>query len=577
MSIYIFIKNTLRITNAIRKKGGLEVNLAAIDPELQEDFIENFHAVVSQKKTINKTLLGRIAKGYADIDEAMRIYTWNCTYIAVKEAANDYLSGKINSKKFFAITKIDTMMNAETSNAICLLEAGKSRELAGYVAYNNTLDMHTAYKITAVSAIEREPGHRFLKFYARAIIRPELIYRRGIRPFVEGIEDFDFSRAKRGLINIPKYLAISIITGSLKLILITLGWLIIPIVHWTVRCFHKKPHLLCIILGSLIVFVIGIAFRYYPLKKIVNNPTEKSSEIQTEATETETIQAEDAEISKSTQLISKTKKNKATIAEKFNMFGDTDEQQFGLYTVRTERALNGDGTLEILKSGQTIYTQHGGKFQIGDRGVMCNDSEFELISGDLTGNGKANLVIYEWSGGAHCCYTMFLFEFDEDVKKIAEIDGEDSVPEFTDIDGDFVPELSFHDMTYAYWPESFAYSPTPLVILRWLNDSYVIAPDLMSSPAPSMQELEKKAAKIRTSELWTSGPEYNRAIILKELFGNALDLIYAGHEDLGWKFIEMAWTDKFPIDNELLEELRGKMASSPYWMELKEKYSNLEN
>jgi len=265
-------------------------------------------------------------------------------------------------------------------------------------------------------------------------------------------------------------------------------------------------------------------------------------------------------------------------ADKFIPHGDiTDEQQFGIYTVKTYRSdRDGAGSLEILKSGQTIYGQNGGKFQIGNRGVTCKDSKFCLIGSDLTGNGKANLAIYEWSGGAHCCYTMFLFEFDEEVKQITKIDGKDSVPEFTDIDGNSVPELSFYDMTYAYWPGCFADSPCPRVILRWSNDSYVIAPDLMRCPAPSAQQLEKEAAKIRVSERWTSGPnsEYDQWNIPRELFSTALDLMYTGHEDLGWKFIEMAWTDKFPVDKELFEELRKKMASSPYWTEMQERRKN---
>jgi len=250
----------------------------------------------------------------------------------------------------------------------------------------------------------------------------------------------------------------------------------------------------------------------------------------------------------------------------------TDECTFGIYTIRTYRTRYGDGSLEILKSGQTIYDQHGWVFEIGDRGSMCHSLEFNLIGGDLTGNGKANVVIYEWSGGAHCCYTMFLFQIDGVVKQIAEIDGEDSVPNFADMDGDSVPELLLHDMSYSYWPGSFADSPCPRVILRWSKNSYIVAPELMISPAPSIQELENEAAKIRESERWTSGPnsEYNHYNIPKELFRNALDLMYADHKDLGWKFIEMAWTEKFPVDKELLEELRKRMASSPYWKQLQE-------
>jgi hypothetical protein len=87
--------------------------------------------------------------------------------------------------------------------------------------------------------------------------------------------------------------------------------------------------------------------------------------------------------------------------------------------------------------------------------------------------------------------------------------------DFTDIDGDSVPELSFYDMTYAYWPYSFVQSPTPRVILRWLNDSYVIAPDLMGSPAPSIQELKKKAVDVKNE--WTTNPKIkNTSLVLRD-------------------------------------------------------------
>jgi hypothetical protein len=240
MSIYIFIKNTLRITNAIRKKGGLDVNLVTIDPELQEDFINCFAANVSQREAINETLLGRIAKGYADIDEVMRLYTWNCTYIAVKEAGRAYITGKFSANKFFNITNIDTMMaDAQILTAINLISSGKVRELANYVADLDTLDMHRAYKITELSFFERQQGHIFLKVCARAIVRPEVIYCRGIRHLLGGLRDGDGGRAKRGLFNIVKYLIGWMIAGGVMIICIAIGWIIVPIMHWTVKRFHK--------------------------------------------------------------------------------------------------------------------------------------------------------------------------------------------------------------------------------------------------------------------------------------------------------------------------------------------------
>jgi hypothetical protein len=250
-----------------------------------------------------------------------------------------------------------------------------------------------------------------------------------------------------------------------------------------------------------------------------------------------------------------------------------DEAVISPYIIRTYRDPNYGGSFEILRYGNRVWGQHGWKFQIGNRGDY-GSSDFDLIGRDLTGDSNANLVIYEWSGGAHCCFTMFMFQIAKEFKEIAKIDGRHGVPTFADMDGDSIPELVLYDWSYGYWPGSFASSPSPRVILQWSKGRYVVAADLMSYPTPSIQEMEAEAAKIRNSAGWTSGPDskYNRYYIPQELFTGVLDLMYGGHEELGWNFIRDAWTDKFPIDEELLDELREKMNSSPYWCQLAKEY-----
>lgn len=255
-----------------------------------------------------------------------------------------------------------------------------------------------------------------------------------------------------------------------------------------------------------------------------------------------------------------------------------DEQIVNMYTIRTYRKASDGGSFEILKSNRRVFGKHGGIFEIGNRGDIALNPKLNLIGGDLTGNGKANLIVYEWPGGNHCCSTIFIFEIDEEFIQLIEIDGKDGTPRLADIDGDAVPEILVYDMTYSYYPYSFVGSPTPLVILQWKEKLYMVAPHLMTYSAPSIQELESEAAKIRNSEEWVSGPDlkYNPCNIPSGLFNGALDLMYAGHEDLGWKFIEMAWTEKFPIDHGVLNELRIIMASSPYWRELQSQNNSLK-
>jgi hypothetical protein len=240
----------------------------------------------------------------------------------------------------------------------------------------------------------------------------------------------------------------------------------------------------------------------------------------------------------------------------------TDEQTFGDYTVRTY--LTNDGSLEILKSGRRVFGRHGHKFWIGLLEYGTSGLRIVRLDKDLTGDGRANLVITEWSGGAHCCYDVLVFELGRRFRLLATIDGRHSIPRFEDLDQDSDYEVVVRDWTYAYWPGCFASSPAPRVILRWDGKRYAVASDLMHFPRPSLEQLETEAKEIRA--LW--GEEYNRSAIPVALWAYSLELMYAGYEDLGWQFIELAWTDRYAFDSKLVQELRSLMAKSPYWKEL---------
>ena len=255
-----------------------------------------------------------------------------------------------------------------------------------------------------------------------------------------------------------------------------------------------------------------------------------------------------------------------------------DEVVVGPYTIRTYRDPNDGGSFEILKSQKRVWGQHGWAFQIGDRGDTYGHSCFDLAGGDLTGDGNPNIVIYEWSGGAHCCFTMQLFDISEEFRLMTKIDGGDSVPQFVDWDNDNIPEIELLDMSYAYFPGCFASSPTPTVVFKYSNRSHVLAMDQMSKPITDKDEYLKKfqkhAQEVKNDEIWTSGPDgnYSHYHIPSDLFSHALDLMYGGNEDYGWKFIHEAWTDGFPVDEELLDKFREKMNASSYWRDLKEEY-----
>ena len=248
-----------------------------------------------------------------------------------------------------------------------------------------------------------------------------------------------------------------------------------------------------------------------------------------------------------------------------------DERFLSGYEIRLYRSIDdGEASFEILRKGKRIYGEHGIRFYLDS--VRTNDAgdnvqSLEMI--DLTGNKLPNLIIYEYSGGAHCCYTAKVLELDGmNCGLIATIEGMHREPFFKDVDGDSIPEIIVCDWTFEYFPDSFAQSPAPQVIFKWTNDKYIVDAKLIEIPKPSEEELRIKATKILSDEQWLEKSPPG------ELFGVALDLIYGGHEDLGWKFINIAWPSSFPKNLKLLTEFNNLLEKSPYWQALKRQRTN---
>jgi len=252
-----------------------------------------------------------------------------------------------------------------------------------------------------------------------------------------------------------------------------------------------------------------------------------------------------------------------------------DEVAFGDVTVRTYRHSLDDlrvgeplASFEVLRKGKKLFEAEGWAFYISGRKFESQNLVVGFQPGDdITGNKIPNVVIYEWTGGAHCCAIAWVLEIGRECRVLARIEGRHSAPIFQDLDGDSIPEVIVRDWTFEYWPASFATSPAPKVILRWSNGEYVVDKKLTRTPVPAEQELVTKAETIRSSEGWEC---IYPPCIPYEVFHTALDLMYGGHEELGWKFIEMAWSPKFPLDTRLLEELRGLLERSDYWRALKQ-------
>jgi hypothetical protein len=87
----------------------------------------------------------------------------------------------------------------------------------------------------------------------------------------------------------------------------------------------------------------------------------------------------------------------------------------------------------------------------------------------------------------------------------------------------------------------------------------------MQRPAPAQRELTDLAQKLRREKSWAEQPP----AIPPELYVTALDLMYSGHEMLGWQFINEAWSPENLHNEEFVNGMKSRLAASAYWESLK--------
>jgi hypothetical protein len=234
-----------------------------------------------------------------------------------------------------------------------------------------------------------------------------------------------------------------------------------------------------------------------------------------------------------------------------------------------------DSYFEILKDGKPVYVQKarrkGEKFFIGTMYKDDPDAAMIKMGMDITGAGQPNLVISEWLGGANCCLLFHIFEIGPTFKKIGTIDAEfgDSGPHFQHPDKDSKVTgltIEIHDWTFANWNTDIADSPAPKVLLRFSDNAYRVAPDLMRSvPVLNANDLAVRAAAVKSYAPSAKGGAWPHAEVSPQLWETMLDLIYTGHADDAWKFLDDAWPPKVQGKDAFARDFRAQLAKSKYW------------
>lgn len=192
---------------------------------------------------------------------------------------------------------------------------------------------------------------------------------------------------------------------------------------------------------------------------------------------------------------------------------------------------------------------------------------------DLTGDAMPDVIVAEYSGGAHCCYGYTIYSLGEKSKKYDELTGQHTQFVFADVDHDGKYEAIGMDWTFAYWNAGFAQSPAQVVILKPGIDGYKMAPQLMKTLPPSEKQIQEIVDEC-TTVIGEGANAINNIPV--EVWSNMLDLIYCGHSAKAWVLLDRVWPKaakatvgvdgEKPITKaEFIAMLMDQLEGSPYW------------
>ncbi|MCB0349859.1 MAG: hypothetical protein KDD38_01670 [Bdellovibrionales bacterium] len=239
-----------------------------------------------------------------------------------------------------------------------------------------------------------------------------------------------------------------------------------------------------------------------------------------------------------------------------------EESRNGLFKVTISRTEDFTCHFVVVSfDGKTMFQDSimGGYFYLGAN-YEANGEPFAT----LTGPGHQNVVISSWSGGAHCCFTLRIFDVTDGFRQAAYIDSGNFMAVFEDLDFDGIPEIKVTDDFLAYQFSSFAESATADVVLKYSEGEFIVAPEFMLKAPLDLRLLRNEIT------------EWRRQIREANDLGNlpysfmktVTDLTFSGNWQTAEQLVELTWPSEGPSKKDFLIRYEMALAESKFYTKL---------
>jgi hypothetical protein len=244
-----------------------------------------------------------------------------------------------------------------------------------------------------------------------------------------------------------------------------------------------------------------------------------------------------------------------------------DRLSYEGYIMEKSQVKGEDSWMATLKKGNHVVA----KFE---NGWNKEWTSFGLFS--FTGGEPKQLVVEQYSGGAHCCYSYWIYELSPSLRLLFNNEkygtGNQLFP--LDLDGDGVSELKQSVMAFDYFHMSHASSVFPQGIFAYEKSAGEYRPANRRFSAYALRGVEGDIKELET--LKAQGNPDNDDIYSERYFSAVLQVtlkyIYAGKRDEGWAFFNREYKTHEGISREKMRaEINDTLQGEPVYSYI---YSN---
>lgn len=237
-------------------------------------------------------------------------------------------------------------------------------------------------------------------------------------------------------------------------------------------------------------------------------------------------------------------------------FTSEDKLTFWEYEIsRARDPESGAWTATLKKDGKVIAT-----FEKG--GPQKEMTRFGLFR--LRGNKIPQLLVEQYSGGAHCCFSYWIFNLDPDFRILHQSEYPiGALVDIIDLDKDGTFEIIQSNEHFDYFDRlPHVYSPSALVIFQYDSNEQMFVPANNKFSAYLLKDIEKKIKAVKAFNAKTDFSKIKPEKDLEHLslvVQVVLDYVYAGKEPEAWAFFDQEYrlSDKEEMRGKIKEKLAG--------------------